>query len=80
MGRYDLQLIRYVFDTDIDDTLRTRNNKNVHHLRFQNKEFWISTSKMFWVDLYNATLVLKQNDHLCSVYHRFIHKVLVQHN
>jgi len=25
-------------------------------------------------------LVLKQNDHLCSVYHRFIHKVLVQHN
>jgi len=25
-------------------------------------------------------LRLKQNDHLCSVYHIFIHKVLVQHN
>jgi len=28
----------------------------------------------------NKKIVLKQNDHLCSVYRSFIHKVLVQHN
>jgi len=37
---------------------------------------------MFWVDIYSETnkLVLKRSDHLCSLYHSFIHKVLVQRN
>jgi len=36
---------RYVFDTDLADTIRIRYDTHVHDLRFQNLEFWISTTK-----------------------------------
>jgi len=64
--RYGQQLIWYVFDTDLADIIHIRYDTHVHNLRFQNQEFCI--------------LVLKQNDHLCSVYHSFIHNFLVQLN
>ena len=45
LGRYGQQLIRYVFDSDLADTIRIRYDKHVHDLRFQYQEFWISATK-----------------------------------
>jgi len=51
LGRYGQQLYRYVFDTDLADTIRIRYDTHAHYLRFQNQECWISTTEcMFWVD------------------------------
>jgi len=36
LGRYSQQPIRYVFDTDLADTIRIRCDTHVHALRFQN--------------------------------------------
>jgi len=54
---------------------------------------WLKVSKSWTLDFNNKVyvlgwsiqwiqqiLVLKQNDHLCSVYQSFIHKVFVQHD
>ena len=42
----------YVFDTDLADTIRILNDTHVLDIRFQNQEFWTSTTKwMFLVDL-----------------------------
>jgi len=44
LGQYGKQPIQYVFDTDLADTIRIRYDTHVHDLRFQNQEFWISTT------------------------------------
>jgi len=40
LGRHGQQLYRYVFDTDLDETIRTciRYDAHVHDLRFHNKK------------------------------------------
>jgi len=44
-GRDFQQSIRYVFDSDLVDTIRIRYDTHVHDFTFQNQEFWISTRK-----------------------------------
>ena len=44
LGRYGHQPYRYVFDTDLVDTIRIRYDTHVHDIRFQNLELWISTT------------------------------------
>jgi len=39
LGRYGQQPIRYVFDTDLADTIRIRYDTHVHDYRFQSQEF-----------------------------------------
>jgi len=39
LGPYDQQPIRYVFGTDLADSIRIRYNKHAHDLKFQNQEF-----------------------------------------
>jgi len=51
LGQYGQQLFRYIFGTDLANMIRIRYDTHVHYLRFQNQEFWISTTEcMFWVD------------------------------
>jgi len=56
LGRYGHQPYRYVFDTDLADTIRIRYDTHVNDLRFQNQEYWISTTKKkFWIDLFSES-------------------------
>jgi len=41
LGRYGQQPIRYVFDTDLVDTIRIRYDTHVHDLRFKNQDFFL---------------------------------------
>jgi len=72
-SRYNMYSIQ-----DLADMIHIQYATHVHDLRFQNQEFWISTSEwecfglIQWIQ---QILVLKKNDHLCSVYHSFIHTV-----
>ena len=83
-GRYSQQPIRYVIDTDLADTIRIQYDTHVHDLRFQT--IWIldfnnKVNVLGWsIQWIQQILMLKRNDHLCSTYHSFIYKVLVQHN
>ena len=65
---YDTYMIRY--------TCTWRKVSKSRILDFNNKVNVLGWS-IQWIQ---QILVLKQNDYLCSVYHSFIHKVLVQHN
>ena len=40
LGRHSQQPYRYVFDTNLADTIRIQYDTPVHDLRFQNQEFW----------------------------------------
>jgi len=82
LGRYGQQPIRYVFYMDLADSIRILYDAHVDDFKISKVSksiilnFNIKMNVWGWFKKWiKQILVLKQNDHMYSMYHSFIHKV-----